>query len=216
MLIEYIHAFTDPKFLAFFFRRIKNNSTGRYEEDFPYVSPCGPETNYIRCDDLPIVFTHLLDQTGGPIQDIESYGSFAGGEIRKKSHSSSPNDQVLQESSLKDSRTTHESSTSQHSETSCSELLSYGGARGSLTVPFQPDKLCMLPEGGRVYHAGPEKLEGVGLVKSSLAIELSRFFVYEDGATESSSPVGFRWRGTTWTIDGSTVRKLRQLRMINK
>ena len=85
-----------------------------------------------------------------------------------------------------------------------------------MTVPFRPDKLCMLPEGGRVYHTGPDQLDGVGLVKSSLAIELSRFFVYEDGATESSSPVGFRWRGTTWTIDGSTVRKLRQLRMINK
>lgn len=72
----------------------------------------------------------------------------------------------------------------------------------------------MLPEGGRVYHAGPDKLEGVGLVKSSLAIELSRFFVYEEGAcSESSSPVGFRWRGRTWTIDGSTVNRLRELRM---
>ena len=73
----------------------------------------------------------------------------------------------------------------------------------------------MLPEGGRVYHAGPDKLEGVGLVKSSLAIELSRFFVYEEGTSdESSSPVGFRWRGTTWTIDGSTVRSLRELKVV--
>ena len=69
----------------------------------------------------------------------------------------------------------------------------------------------MLPEGGRVYHAGPDKLEGVGLIKSSLAIELSRFFVYEKGADESSSPVGFRWKGNTWTIDGSTLRRLREL-----
>ena len=99
-------------------------------------------------------------------------------------------------------------------DSSCSsELLSYGGTGDKLTVPFQPDKLCMLPEGGRVYHAGPEKLEGVGLVKSSLAIELSRFFVYEEGASENSAPVGFRWRGRLWTIDGSTVNKLRQLRV---
>ena len=96
-------------------------------------------------------------------------------------------------------------------------MLSYGGADGSLCVPFHLEKLCMLPEGGRVYHAGPDKLEGVGLVKSSLAIELSKFFVYKEGAcSESSSPVGFRWRGRTWTIDGSTVRRLRELKMVDK
>lgn len=210
--INWVHTcITDKKFLAFFFRRIKKNLTGRYEEDFPYVSPCGPEMNYIRCDDVPVVFTHLLDQTGQQIQDIESYGSLSSSEMKKEYSPSN-----LQESLLENSRSTPESLSTQRFQNSCSEMLSYGGAGGSLTVPFQPDKLCMLPEGGRVYHTGPDKLEGVGLVKSSLAIELSRFFVYEDGATESSSPVGFRWRGITWTIDGSTVRKLRQLRMIDK
>ena len=74
----------------------------------------------------------------------------------------------------------------------------------------------MQPEGGCVYHTGPDKPEGVGLVKSSLAIELSRFFVYEEGESdESSSPVGFRWGERTWTIDGSTVKRLRELRMVD-
>ena len=96
------------------------------------------------------------------------------------------------------------------------EMLSYGGAGATLTVPFQPDKLCMLPEGGRIYHAGLDRLDGVGLVKSSLAIELSRFFVYEEGATsESCPPVGFRWRGKTWTLDGSTIQTLRNLKTGN-
>jgi len=26
---------------------------------FPYVSLCGRERNYVRCEDLPIVFTHI-------------------------------------------------------------------------------------------------------------------------------------------------------------
>lgn len=245
----------DKKFLAFFFRRVKKNSTGRYENDFPYVSPCGPETNYIRCDDLPVVFTHLLDHRGQPIQDIETYGNSSlsqpphydqqlqqdgnpsvpdsnfnplrtttttctnlghNGDSRQKSNSGSSD-----KSSSLDVRTAidpshHNSDAATHaSSLSCTEVLSYGGAGDKLCVPFQPEKLCMLPEGGRVYHAGPDKLEGVGLVKSSLAIELSRFFVYEEGAcSESSSPVGFRWRGRTWTIDRSTVKRLRELKMM--
>lgn len=32
------------------------------QDEFPYVSPCGVEMNYIRCDDVPIVFTHLLPE----------------------------------------------------------------------------------------------------------------------------------------------------------
>ena len=227
--------------MAFFFRRIKKNSTGRYEGDFPYVSPCGPETNYIRCDDLPVVFTHLLDDKGQPIQDIESYGKSppqppqSGGESSSgqdslnfnplRAKNSVPNSSTHQQISNSDTSNQHRSpdlrtTNSAHdggtiSSQTCTEVLSYGGAGDSLCVPFQPQKLCMLPEGGRVYHTGPDKLEGVGLVKSSLAIELSRFFVYEEGAcSESSSPVGFRWRGRTWMIDGSTVNRLRELRMI--
>ena len=72
----------------------------------------------------------------------------------------------------------------------------------------------MLPASGRVYHAGPERLGGVGLVKSSLAIELSRFFVYEEGAGESAHPVGFRWRGRTWELDTAVLGRLAQLTSI--
>lgn len=50
----------DKQFLTFFFRRLKENNTGRYEEHFPYWSDCGKERNYIRGDDFPIVFTHIV------------------------------------------------------------------------------------------------------------------------------------------------------------
>lgn len=50
----------DKHFLVFFFSRLRSNQSGRYEEDFPYLSPCGRERNFLRCDDRPVVFTHLL------------------------------------------------------------------------------------------------------------------------------------------------------------
>lgn len=65
---------SDKAFLAFFFKRLRENKTGRYEDTFPYISPCGPEINYVRCDDLPIVYTHILDRSGHVIEDVATYG----------------------------------------------------------------------------------------------------------------------------------------------
>ncbi|KAH7700038.1 hypothetical protein AAVH_05809 [Aphelenchoides avenae] len=56
---NFTSCFKDKKFLDFFFARVRHNETGRYEDEFPYVSPCGREMNYVRCDDRPIVFTQL-------------------------------------------------------------------------------------------------------------------------------------------------------------
>jgi len=89
-----------------------------------------------------------------------------------------------------------------------SEWFSYGGAGELLTVPFQPNKLCMLPGGGRVYHVGLERLGGVALVTSSLAFELSRFFVYEQGADKNLPLVKFSWRGRIWDLDESVLRNV--------
>ncbi|XP_042322082.1 UPF0598 protein C8orf82 homolog [Sceloporus undulatus] len=135
---NFITCFKDKQFLVFFFKQLKVNQSGRYEDSFPYLSPCGREHNYIRCDDLPVVFTHLL------------HGA------------------------------------------SNEELLSYCGGAEKLAVPFQPEKLVMLPENGRVYHPGPEKAGGVGLVKSALAFELSPSFEYEQGPGQP--PTHFRWQ----------------------
>jgi hypothetical protein len=38
---------------------VKLNNTNRYIKEFPYLSLCGKERNYIRCSDLPFVFTSL-------------------------------------------------------------------------------------------------------------------------------------------------------------
>ncbi|GAB0088731.1 UPF0598 protein CG30010 [Sergentomyia squamirostris] len=58
---NFTSCFKDKKFLHFFFTRVKFNDTPRYTSNFPYLSPCGRERNFIRCDDLPIVYTHVLE-----------------------------------------------------------------------------------------------------------------------------------------------------------
>ncbi|MEE6515708.1 hypothetical protein FKM82_024695 [Ascaphus truei] len=142
---------SDKQFLVFFFKQVRRNETGRYE-DFPYVSPCGRERNFIRCDDRPIVFTHLLpDGSSG------------------------------------------------------NQLLSYCGGGEKLAVKFEPEKLVMLPENGRVYHPAPEKYGSVGLVKSSLAFELSPGFEYTSGP-DSGPPTSFHWNGNRYTLTNDLIR----------
>ncbi|XP_069813087.1 UPF0598 protein C8orf82 homolog [Dendropsophus ebraccatus] len=143
---NFITCFKDKQFLVFFFKQVRRNESGRYTEDFPYISPCGRERNYIRCDDRPVVFTHLLSD--------ESLGA-------------------------------------QH--------LSYCGGGDKLTVTFQPEKLVMLPENGRVYHPAPERTGGVGLVKSSLAFELSPCFEFSTGSN-AGPPICFHWKGKRYDL----------------
>ncbi|XP_060739465.1 UPF0598 protein C8orf82 homolog isoform X1 [Tachysurus vachellii] len=61
---NFVTCFKDQQFLVFFFKHLKVNRSGRYEQHFHYVSFCGRERNFLRCDDQPVVFTHLLSETG--------------------------------------------------------------------------------------------------------------------------------------------------------
>lgn len=141
--IKYFSTFSFPEkdFLVFFFKRLKENSDSKYADEFPFISPCGHEKNYVRCDDTPIVFTHVIE-TDDTIPD----------------------------------------------------LFAYNGAGNLLTVDFEPKNVCMLPQTGRVYHPAPEKFGGIGLIRSSLAIEFSKHFEFAAG-DESKPPTHFTWRG---------------------
>ncbi|XP_075067705.1 UPF0598 protein C8orf82 homolog [Mixophyes fleayi] len=143
---NFITCFKDKQFLVFFFKQVQRNKSGRYEEHFPYMSPCGRERNYIRCDDRPLVFTHLLCDESSGVQ-----------------------------------------------------RLSYCGGGDKLVVRFEPEKLVMLPDNGRVYHPAPEKSGGVGLVKSSLAFELSPCFQFVSGSN-AGSPTFFHWKGKRYAL----------------
>ncbi|KAK3580316.1 hypothetical protein CHS0354_003551 [Potamilus streckersoni] len=148
---NFTSCFKEKAFLQFFFTRLRLNDTGRYTQDFPYFSPCGRESNYIRCDDRPVVYTHIV-----------RYPDSAG------------TGQIL-----------------------------YGYAGDTLSVPFQPEKVCMLPETGRVYHPASPSVGGVGLIKSKLAIELSKYFEFGDG--EDKPPTQFLWAGKKYALTNELI-----------
>ncbi|KAM8875451.1 UPF0598 protein C8orf82 homolog isoform 1-T3 [Spinachia spinachia] len=80
-LKNFVTCFKDTKFLVFFFSRLRPNHSGRYQEDFPFLSPCGRERNFVRCDDRPVVFTHLLQSPAGSprVTGAQELLSYCGG-----------------------------------------------------------------------------------------------------------------------------------------
>lgn len=143
---NFTSCFKEKKFLEFFFKRIRINKTGRYQDEFPYISLCGKERNYIRCDDVPIVYTHI----------------------------------ITKENSEKD-------------------FLTFGYANDVLISQFEPEKVYMVPETGRVYHPADEKYGGIGLVRSKLAIEISKNFTFKNG--ESDAPTNFMWKNRNYELN---------------
>ncbi|TGJ99288.1 DUF4505 domain-containing protein [Leptospira semungkisensis] len=51
----------DPSFLDFFLTRLRKNRTGEHSE-YPYVSPCGQELNFVSTSHYPIVFHSLKNE----------------------------------------------------------------------------------------------------------------------------------------------------------
>ncbi|XP_066588384.1 UPF0598 protein CG30010 [Prorops nasuta] len=143
-LKNFTSCFKDKKFLEFFFKRIEKNNTGRFSKEFPYLSKCGRERNYIRCDDVPIVFTNLIT-----LDNIN--------------------------------------------------WLSYAHVDDLLKIPFNPCKLFINANTGRVYHPAPEKQGGIGLVRSNLAIDLSSYFIFQNG--ENNYPTHFTWKNEIYKLD---------------
>ncbi|XP_050326588.1 UPF0598 protein CG30010 [Bactrocera neohumeralis] len=152
---NFTSCFKEKKFLKFFFSRVKLNDTKRYREHFPYLSLCGRERNFIRCDDTPIVFTHVLSDDKGP------------------------------------------------------DRISYAHAAEQLTTEFLPQKIYMNPKTGRVYHPAWSKVGGIGLIRSKLAIELSRNFEFVNG--EQEPPTHFTWRGERLELENTWVGNTQRL-----
>ncbi|XP_035901607.1 UPF0598 protein CG30010 [Anopheles stephensi] len=141
---NFTSCFKEKQFLEFFFKRLKLNDTDRYQDEFPFLSVCGRERNFIRCDDLPIVFTHII----------------------------------------------------QHDN---EDRIAYAHASDKMSVPWQPDRICMFPDTGRVYHPAPERYGSIGLIRSKLAIELSSSFTFQNG--EDRPPTRFRWKEKDYQLD---------------
>lgn len=66
-------------------------------------------------------------------------------------------------------------------------------------MPFEPEKLYMNIESGRVYHPAPERAGAIGLVRSKIAIDLSPLFHFEKG--EECSPTHFTWKNKRYSLE---------------
>ncbi|XP_050530231.1 UPF0598 protein CG30010 isoform X2 [Daktulosphaira vitifoliae] len=149
---NFTSAYKEIDFLVFFFKRLKKNTTNRFTEQFPWISLCGRERNYIRCDDLPIVFTHIIKNEVG-------------------------------------------------------FFFSHNHAGQKLIIPFEPRKIWMDVENGRVYHPASEQFGSIGLVSSKAAIDLSKRFVYAD--EDLLIPTQFMWDGKKHILDSEWIKNVK-------
>lgn len=146
---NFTSCFKEKKFLRFFFNQLNTNNTNRYIE-FPFLSLCGKERNFIKVDDCPFVFSHVTSK-----------------EVNGKN-----------------------------------ELhLAYNHADDLLTLNFEPTKIFMLPVTGRVYHPAPKRAGSVGLIRSKLAIEFSKYFHFENG--EQNPPTHFTYDAVLYQLDNN-------------
>ena len=143
-------ALKEKKLLFNFFKRLRFNETGRYNE-FKFISLCGKERNYVRCSDRPFVFN---------VAEKDEQDNW---------------------------------------------VLHYNHAGSLLTQRFEPDKILMVPETGRVYHPGPSLCGGTGLVSDKLSILWSQEQRFVFGTGEAEPPTSFMWEDKEIPLDNSLL-----------
>ena len=50
---------------------------------------------------------------------------------------------------------------------------------------------------GRIYHPGPPRVGGIGLIRSQIAIEFSKSFAFDS----NGNPTHFRWKNEDFLLD---------------
>ncbi|CAG0890168.1 unnamed protein product, partial [Cyprideis torosa] len=87
----------------------------------------------------------------------------------------------------------------------------------NFSVPFEPQRLCELPENGRIYHPIDKQFGGVSLVRSAISLRIQDSFVFDEtsgGGHEATSayspPVGIKWDGETYFLTNELLPLLRQ------
>ena len=138
----------DKKFLDFFFQRVEPNSTGRYTNEFPFISRCGRELNFLRCDDTPLVYHTLIPKGVSLTSDNDELDLYV------KAHTDGDGGDAA--------------AAADGDGVQAWEFV-YGG---TLRRQFEPSKLCMT-DTARLYHPSPDGKD-LYLVASPLAIKLSR------------------------------------------
>ena len=84
-------------------------------------------------------------------------------------------------------------------------VLHYNHAGSLLTQKFEPHKILMVPETGRVYHPGPGLCGGVGLVSDKLSILWTQEQRFVFGTGEMEPPTSFVWEDAEISLDNSLL-----------
>lgn len=95
------------------------------------------------------------------------------------------------------------------------DKLSYAHAGDLLTVDFEPNKIYMAPLTGRVYHPAPEKYGGIGLIRSKLAIEFSKYLEFDTAHGDNDQePIKFTWNNESYTLDREWIKCIKVKRFL--
>lgn len=82
-------------------------------------------------------------------------------------------------------------------------ILTYAHCADLLAMPFEPERIYMAPDTGRVYHPAIEKYGSIGLIRSKLAIELSQHFEFLAG--DKRPPTHFTWNGVRYELNNAWI-----------
>lgn len=64
----------------------------------------------------------------------------------------------------------------------------------------------MSPTTGRVYHPANIKYGSIGLIRSKLAIEFSKYFQFDNG--DQAAPTHFTWNDIKYTLDNEWIKTI--------
>ena len=68
-----------------------------------------------------------------------------------------------------------------------------------LSVRFEPEKLYVKPDTGRIYYPLSEKFHtGIALIKDAIAERLSSHLIYNDKT--DGLPIGIEWKGKLYKL----------------
>lgn len=84
--------------------------------------------------------------------------------------------------------------------------LGYNHSSKELQLKFEPNKVYMSPESGRVYHPAENQYGSIGLIRSKMAIEFSKYFEFEAG--EQAPPTHFTWNQSRYTLENEWLKDI--------
>lgn len=85
--------------------------------------------------------------------------------------------------------------------------VSYNHSGTELQMEFEPHKVYMSPGSGRVYHPASSQYGNIGLIRSKMAIEFSKYFEFELG--EHAPPTHFTWNHNRYKLENDWLNNIK-------